>query len=90
MYDSLNNYHIILLALAFPKSGLRFLCFQYYLRYKEFGSDFNFDKWKQNCRNLNEILYMSGNIESTKKADHILEMGGQGKFCDYYLLEIYF
>ena len=28
MYDSWNNYHIILLALAFPKSGLRFLCFQ--------------------------------------------------------------
>ena len=26
MYDSWNNYHIILLALAFPKSGLRFFC----------------------------------------------------------------
>jgi len=34
----------ILLALAFPKSGLRFLCFQYYRRYEEFGSDFNFVK----------------------------------------------
>jgi len=34
----------ILIALEFPKSGLRFLCFQYYRRYKEFGSDFNFVK----------------------------------------------
>ena len=30
--------------ITFPKSGLRFLCFQYYRRYKEFGSDFNFVK----------------------------------------------
>ena len=44
MYDSWNNYHIIVLAMPFPKSGLRFLCFQYYRRYKEFGSDFNFVK----------------------------------------------
>ena len=80
MYDSWNNYHIILIALAFPKNGLRFLCFQYYRRYKEFGSDLNFVKQKQNCRNLNEILYMSGNIESTKNADHILEMAGPGEF----------
>ena len=48
-------------------------------------SDFNFVKLNQNCQNLNEILHFSGNIESTKKADHILEMAGQGKFCDYYL-----
>jgi len=32
-----------------------------------------------------EILHISGNIGSKKKADHILEMAGQGKFCDYYL-----
>ena len=66
MYDSWNNYHLILLALAFPKGGLRFLCFKYYRRYKEFGSDFNFVKYKQNCRNLNEIVHISGNIKSTK------------------------
>ena len=85
MYDSWNNYHIILRAPAFPKRGLRFLCLQYYQRYKEFGSDFNLVKWKQNCRNLNEILHISGNIENTKKADHILEMAGLGEFCEYYL-----
>ena len=51
MNDSWNNYHIILLALAFPKSGLRFLCFQYFWRYKEFGSDFNSKKPKKSERN---------------------------------------
>ena len=40
---------------------------------------------QKNQRNLNEILHISGNIENTKKADHILEMAGQGKFCDSYL-----
>ena len=39
----------------------------------------------QNCRNLNEILHISGNIGSTKKAKPILEMPGLGVFCDYYL-----
>ena len=34
---------------------------------------------------MNQTLYISGNIESTKNADHILEMAGLGEFCDYYL-----
>ena len=33
--------------------------------------------------NLNDILIISDNIESTKKADHILEWPGLGEFCGY-------
>ena len=41
---------------------------------------------KNFLQNLNEILHNSGNIKSSKKADHILEMSGLGVFCDNYLL----
>ena len=41
-----------------------------------------FIKQNQNCRNLNKILQISGNSESTKEADHILEMPEHGVFCD--------
>ena len=54
--------------------------------YLEFRSDFHFVKLNQNCWNLNEILDILGYIESTKKADHILEITGLGVFCNYYLL----
>ena len=40
---------------------------------KIFLSDFHFLKKKNNWI-MNKILYISGNIESTKKAAHILEM----------------
>ena len=36
----------------------------------------------QNCRILNKILHISGNIVSKKMADHILEMSGLGLFRD--------
>jgi len=49
--------------------------------------NFNFIKFNQNCRNLNEILHISGNIESTKKADHILEMPRLGVF--WWKLTVY-
>ena len=32
---------------------------------------------------MNEILNISGNIDKTQKADHILEMAGLGEFCGY-------
>ena len=35
-------------------------------------------------KNLNQTLYISGNIESTKNADHFLEMPRLGELCDYY------
>ena len=48
------------------------LWLQYYRRYEEIRSSFdNFGSILQNL-NLNEILNISGNVESTKKADHIL------------------
>ena len=31
---------------------------------------------------MNQTLYISGNIESTKNADHFLEMPGLGKLWD--------
>ena len=34
---------------------------------------------------MNEIIYSSRNIKSTKKADHILEMPGMRIICDHYL-----
>ena len=34
---------------------------------------------------LNKILNISGIIDSTRRADHILEMPGLGKICDYCL-----
>jgi len=34
---------------------------------------------------MNEIIYSSRNIKSTKKADHILEMPGIRIICDHYL-----
>ena len=34
-------------------------------------------------RNLNEILNISGNIESTEKADHTLKIPELGEFCGY-------
>ena len=40
-------------------------------------------KKNQNCRSLNETLSISGNIESTKKADHILELPRLKEFIDY-------
>ena len=33
--------------------------------------------------NLTKILYIFGNFERTENADHILEIGGLGLFCDY-------
>ena len=41
--------------------------------------------WIKYCLNLNEILHISDNIESTKKAEHILEMPRLGVFDNYYL-----
>ena len=38
---------------------------------------------------LNEILHISGNIESTKKTDHILEITGIGIFCDIIISRIF-
>jgi len=69
------------LVLAFSNCGLPFLCFQY----KEFRSDFdNFDF----NGNLNEILNISGTIDSTKKREgHILEMSGIGE-CMVYVSRI--
>ena len=49
---------------------------------------FQFIKYNQNCRNLNKILDIFSNIESTKKADHILEMSILGVFCKYRLLKL--
>ena len=34
--------------------------------------------------NLNEIPIISGNIDRTKKADHILEIPALGEFCGYF------
>ena len=34
---------------------------------------------------IDEILHISGNVESTKKADHILEIPRLGVCCDYEL-----
>ena len=79
MYDSWNNYHITLLALAFPKSGLRFLCFQYYRRYKEFGSDFNFVK-KQNCRNLNKFFISRAILKAQKRQTTFWKWQDKGNF----------
>ena len=63
--------------LAFSKCGLPFLCFQYCPSNEEFRSDFdNFCFIEQNWS-----LNISGNIESTEKADHILEMPGLGELC---------
>ena len=36
----------------------------------------------QNCRNMNKIYHIFGIIESSKNADHILEILGIGVFCD--------
>ena len=33
---------------------------------------------------FNKILNITGNIDSRKKADHVFEMPGLGKLCDYY------
>ena len=32
---------------------------------------------------MNEILNISGNMDNTKEADHILEIPELGKFCSY-------
>ena len=66
--------HKLLLGLAFLKCGLPFLSCQYYQRYYKFCSDFNFMKWSQNCRNLNENVYISGDFETPKNADHSWEV----------------
>ena len=71
MYDSLNNSKKII---AFPKCGLPFLWCQYYLRYEEFQSDFYFFI-------LNDILRITGNIESTKRKTTCL-IPRLGIFCD--------
>ena len=56
------------------------MCFQYYRRYEDISSDFdNFGFILQNW-NLNECFNISGNINSTKKEDHILEMPELGEF----------
>ena len=54
--------------MAFTKCGLPFSHFQYYQSYSEFHSDFNLLNKTKNCRNLNKILLISGNlgIERTK------------------------
>ena len=41
---------------------------------------FRFQFFFVNCQNLNEILHISGNIQNTKKADHILEMPRKSYF----------
>ena len=47
-------------------------------RVEEFRSNFdNFGFFEQNS-NLNENLNISGNTDSTKKSDHILEMPSPG------------
>ena len=33
---------------------------------------------------MNQTLYISGNIESTKNADHFLEMPGLGELCELF------
>ena len=85
LYDSWNNYHIIIVAPRISRMWSAFFCFQFY----------------QNIRNKVQIsillnktkiveirlkfFLLSGNIESTKKADHILEMPGLGELSGYYL-----
>ena len=57
------------------RMSLTFLCFIYYRRYEEFR--LYFDKFGfifKKKGNLNEILIISDNIDSTQKADLILEM----------------
>jgi len=34
-------------------------------------------------KNLNQLLNIFGNIESTKKTDQILEIPELGEFCEY-------
>jgi len=57
--------------------------FQYYPRYKEFRSDFNHFGFILQNWNLNKIFTIFGNIDSTIKADDILEKPGLGEFCGY-------
>ena len=47
------------------------------------NSDYNFinidiEIWRK------LLTYISGNIDSTKNADHILEMSGLGELCGYF------
>ena len=76
LWRSVVNLHWILetITTKIPQSWhlqnvVCFLCCQYYRRYQEFCSDFNFVKKNQNCQILNKILHSSYSyIDSTKKS----------------------
>ena len=68
----------MLLYLPFPKCG--HLVLSILPKILRILFRIQFIKLNQICRNLNKILPISGNFESTKKADHILEMPERGVF----------
>jgi len=76
-----NNNHKNASFLPLPKSYFLVLS----ILPKELCLEFNLLKLNQICRNLNKFLTISGNFETIKKADHILEMPEHKVFCYNHL-----
>ena len=72
-----NNNLKILLVLAFPKCGLPFLCCHHCT-----GRDLQNLVQISFIKKTQQILHISGKVESTLKADHILEMSRLSKIKD--------
>ena len=64
--------HKVALVLPFPKCGLPFVCVKNPRRYERVSSKLENFRFIKEKLKLTKTLYISGNFQRTKKADHIL------------------